>query len=372
VLPLSIASALAMAATGGMRLLVQLFLDSIGATSLVIGLVGSLDALGMLAGSFAWGAMSDRLRRRPLLLAAMGGLALTCAVFVFLPPSSVALPASLLQAFARTGFAAMGMAMISAVSIAGRRGRNLSYLTSASALGFALGGGIMGFVLDAVGFRWSFLVATMLPALGLVSLLFLPHEPPMLPSERQTAWRMALRAGLAPLYVGTMLRQMAIHGTFALIFVYMAAEGIPAGLMGVVAAANMATQTLAMMLFGRLADRIGRRRVFVLGFALSAVVPCVFALADAAWSMALGFVLLGLSFSSLYMGSTAHIGDRIPEARQGTMLGLFESVRGMGGIVGPILAGAIRPAIGFEGMFLVMAAIAALGLIVILVRKGRP
>jgi MFS family permease len=266
----------------------------------------------------------------------------------------------------------MGMAMISAVSIAGRRGRNLSYLTSASALGFALGGGIMGFVLDAVGFRWSFLVATMLPALGLVSLLFLPHEPPMLPSERQTAWRMALRAGLAPLYVGTMLRQMAIHGTFALIFVYMAAEGIPAGLMGVVAAANMATQTLAMMLFGRLADRIGRRRVFVLGFALSAVVPCVFALADAAWSMALGFVLLGLSFSSLYMGSTAHIGDRIPEARQGTMLGLFESVRGMGGIVGPILAGAIRPAIGFEGMFLVMAAIAALGLIVILVRKGRP
>jgi MFS family permease len=219
-----------------MRLLVQLLLNSAGATSLVIGLVGSFEALGMLTGSFAWGALSDRLRRRPLLIVAMGGMTVGCAVLLFLPPPMVVLNATLLQAFARTGFTAMGMAMISAVSIAGRRGRNLSYLTSARALGFALGGGVMGFVLDAVGFRWSFLVATVLPALGLISLLFLPHEPPTLPSERQTAWRIALRAGLAPLYVGTMLRQMGTHGTFALIFVYMAAEGIPAGLMGVVSA----------------------------------------------------------------------------------------------------------------------------------------
>ena len=43
------------------------------------------------------------------------------------------------------------------------------------------------------------------------------------------------------------------------------------------------------------------------------------------------------------------------------MLGLYESSRGLGGLFGPV--------IGFMGMFLVMAAIAALGFMVMVLGK---
>jgi hypothetical protein len=57
----------------------------------------------------------------------------------------------------------------------------------------------------------------------------------------------------------------------------------------------------------------------------------------------------------------APIGDRVPHERRGQMLGLYESSRGLGGLVSPV--------IGFMGMFLVMAAIAALGFMVMMLGK---
>ncbi|UCF10800.1 MAG: MFS transporter, partial [Candidatus Bipolaricaulota bacterium] len=306
--PLSIGSIAIMMAGGVMGLLVQLYLRELGAAPIIISLSTSLGAAGLLIGSVAWGAASDRIHRKPLLFATAAGVAVTVGVLAFLPSAGVVLPVSLLREFVRTGFVAMTMALVSAASVTARRGRNLSYLSASRSLGFGLGAAVGGFVLEALGFRWSYVVLLVLPTTAVLSMVFLPSEPVARLRDRTVAWRLAARAGLTDLYIGTILRQMAIHGTFSLIFVYMANRGISPGLMGLLSSTNMATQTLAMLFFGRLADRIGRRRIFLLGFALSVAVPLAFALASTAWQMALGYVLLGLSFSSLYMGSTAHIG----------------------------------------------------------------
>jgi len=146
-------------------------------------------------------------------------------------------------------------------------------------------------------------------------------------------------SGLADLYLSTVLRQMAIHGTFSLLPIYMAFLGIPATQMGLVIALNTLTQVATLIGFGRLADRIGRRRIFMVGFALSALTPCVFTIARNAGGMAMA------------------------------MLGLYETSRGVGGFVGPLLAGAITPLVGYTGMFLTMAAIAGVGFLVLFVRR---
>ena len=65
----------------------------------------------------------------------------------------------------------------------------------------------------------------------------------------------------------------------------------------------------------------------------------------------------------------APIGDRVPHERQGQILGLYESYRGLGRLFGSVTAGVITPVIGFMGMLLVMAAITALGSMVIMLAK---
>ena len=354
---------------GGLGLIIQLYLKSLGASTFLISLVTTLNSAGLLLGAWLWGTVSDRVKRRPLL----GFLALSLAVLIgllaFLPPVGVVLGSALFRFIFFSGFGAVAIAIISAASQEHRRAKNLSYVSSARALGFAIGNIVAGLALQELGYRNAFALSAMLPLFAFGLLWLLPSENPVVRRERVGAWRAVLSAGVADLFVATMLRQMSTFGTFALLYVYMDSIGIRPGIMGAISASNTATQVLALLFFGWLADRVGRRPIFLLGFSLSVLTPLVFVFAANLGGMVAGYVTLGISFSSMYVGATAHIGDRVPHERHGQMMGLYESSRGLGGLFGPLIAGATVPVLGFTGMFLVMAGIAAIGLVVMLLGR---
>ena len=228
------------------------------------------------------------------------------------------------------------------------------------------GGIIAGLLLGSLGFKWSFIALLFVPVLGLLILLRLPEEEVRSKKVRKSARSWLATASLRRLYLGTVLRQMGNSGAQSLVFVYMANLAISTQSMGAISALNHAVQVIAMLLFGRLADRVGRKAVFITGFGLSCFVPVIFAFSQGGWGMAGGFFTLGIAFSSIYMGSIAHIGDLIPNERQGVMLGMYESSRGLGGFIGPVIAGSTVPLLGFQGMFMAMAGIQAVGFLLVL------
>ncbi len=359
------ASVLFMAmSVGGLGLVVQLYMKSLGASTFLIGLVATFNSIGLLFGAWLWGTVSDHVKRRRLLAFLSLSLAALIGILAFLLPIGAVLGTALFRVLFFSGFGAVAIAIISAASREDRRGKNLSYISSARALGFALGNIAAGMALQWLGFRYAFVLSALLPLIAFGLLWLLPSENPVRPKEKVRAWRAVFSAGVADLSIATMLRQMSTFGTFALLYVYMDSIGISPGVMGAISAANTATQVLALLFFGRLADRVGRRPIFMLGFTLSVATPLVFVLAANLYGMVVGYVTLGFAFSSMYVGATAHIGDRVPHERHGQMMGLYESSRGLGGLFGPLIAGATVPLIGFQGMFLVMAGIAALGLLV--------
>jgi MFS family permease len=370
--PLAGSATLIGGALGALTLFVQLYMKSLGASPVLIGLITSLNAAGVLLGSLLWGAVADRLRRKLLLCVAAACFSAGLLFMALRPGIEAVLVTAFLRLFMYAGFGAVMIAVVSSTSTDAHRAKNVSYVSSARALGVGLGSLSAGFALDSLGFPVSFLLTGLLPALALVFVAGLPAEPSFERTRQRGALHMARAAGLLSLYAATALRQMAILGAFSLLFVYMDTLDIPVWLMGIVGSLNMFTQTVALVAFGRLADRIGRRRVFLLGFALSILTPCMFVILTNAAGMAIGYITLGLSFSSLYIGSAAHIGDRVPLERHGTMLGLYESSRGFGGLFGPLIAGVLVPLVGYAGMFLAMAGIASIGLGILLLGDSRP
>ncbi|MFC2105094.1 MFS transporter [Candidatus Bipolaricaulota bacterium] len=360
------ASTLFVAISLGGGLVVQLYLKSLDTPLFLISLTTSLHGVGMLIGAWLWGTVSDHVKRRRLLAFLTLGMSASIGALVFLPSIGVVLAVSVLRSLMFAGTGVVAIAVISASSLAERRGKNLSYISSARSMGFATGSIVAGLALAAVGYRATFALFAFLPILAFAATWFLPSENPVVHKDRIGAWKAIFSSGLSDLYLATALRQMAIFGTFSLLYVYMESVGIPIHLMGIIAASNTVTQVLAMLFFGWLADRMGRRRIFMLGFFLSILTPLFLVLAVNIVGMIAAYVTLGLSFSALYVGSTAHIGDRVPAHRHGQMLGLYESSRGLGGLFGPVISGAITPLIGFKGLFLVMAGIATLGFLVML------
>lgn len=95
----------------------------------------------------------------------------------------------------------------------------------------------------------------------------------------------------------------------------------------------------ALLLFGRLSDQIGRRRVLLPGVVLSALSAVVFLLAQGVAPLFVGRVLSGLA-AGLFTGTaTAALLDLAPPARRGQAT-LVATLVNMGGLAcGPLLAG---------------------------------
>lgn len=97
----------------------------------------------------------------------------------------------------------------------------------------------------------------------------------------------------------------------------------------------------ALVLFGRLSDEVGRRRVLLPGLALSALSAVVFLLAQGLAPLLLGRLLSGLSAGIFTGTATATLLDLAdPENRaRATLVATLANMGGLG--CGPLLAGAI-------------------------------
>ena len=364
ILLLALLSGLAFAAEGALRMLMQLYLKEAGAVPLVISLNTSVAWLGLSVGTSVWGYLSDRFSRKPMLLIILLAGALTSGLLALFLPPAAALVMVGVRASLISGLIPIAMGLVSGEGSAKGRGRRVSYMGASRALGLALGFVLGGGLLEAIGLRASFLTLAALPLLSTMLLVPFPRsDEHAVVSGRTAGWRCLGPRGLRGLYLGVLLRQTAIVGCLSLIYVYMDDLGVRAGIMGIVTSLGPGMAVLGMLLSGRATDRIGRKRVFVFGFALSLLVPALFAVSGGAAGIAAGYVALGLSFGSLYIGSTAHIGDVMPASRHGEMIGLFEASRGIGGVLGPLVAGSVVAFVGYRGMFLVLLGIAALGLL---------
>jgi EmrB/QacA subfamily drug resistance transporter len=133
-----------------------------------------------------------------------------------------------------------------------------------------------------------------------------------------------------------------------------------------------------LLVFGSLADRIGRRRVLVAGLAVFAGASLVCALAGDAVVLDVGRGIQGIGAAAMFATSLALLAQEFEEGDQrGFAFGVWGAVSGAAIALGPLVGGALVDAIDWEWIFLVNLPIAA-ALIVLTVtrvpesRPGRP
>lgn len=357
-------------------IVLQDYMKTLGASLFEISLIESSFWLGLLLFSPLWGAASDASGRRKVFL--MGSILTAALVFpLFTLTSSPYAVIALRFLFAAlaSAFPPVALAAMSAHSASANRGQRIAPYHVSRGIGFLFGWGGAGIVLDLLGFRLTFYV---LAAVGVVGFLVATRitgiDTPE-PVTLREVWRNARERwvpswqdaalhvrGLPYLYAGIFLRKMGMIGLFSLIVVYAVHElGFSRSLTGLLLALNPVGQLLAIELFSILADRTGRRRVFVLGFLASIPVPLLLIVAGNPLIFGITYLLVGLSFAAILAGTTTFIGDVAPDDRQGEFMGIRKSAQGLAGVIGPLIAGAVATLYGYTAMFLVMAGVMMLG-----------
>lgn len=109
-----------------------------------------------------------------------------------------------------------------------------------------------------------------------------------------------------------------------------------------------------LILFGTLGDRIGRRRVLLLGYGLFGVASGVAALAPTAEILILARALLGVGGAMIMPATLSILRQVFPDRRERALaIGVWSAVAAVGAAVGPLLGGFLLEHFWWGAVFLV-------------------
>ncbi|WP_432561728.1 MFS transporter [Kineococcus sp. SYSU DK003] len=127
--------------------------------------------------------------------------------------------------------------------------------------------------------------------------------------------------------------------------------------------------SVLILVFARLSDVLGRRRLYLAGVAVMTLASVGCALAQGAGSLIVWRVLQGVGAAVVLTNSNALVADAFPVARRAAALGLNVMCASVAGAIGPALGGVLVQLFGWQATFLVNVpfgvAAVALGLAVL-------
>jgi EmrB/QacA subfamily drug resistance transporter len=113
----------------------------------------------------------------------------------------------------------------------------------------------------------------------------------------------------------------------------------------------MLVTTSLMLVFGRLADMFGRRRLYILGLVVFIIGSLACGLAPNIWTLVLCRVVQAIGAASQVSNTTALLADAFPAAALSTGLGINMTIVAGSQLIGPMIGGVIANEAGWRWIF---------------------
>jgi MFS family permease len=343
----------------------------LGASATSLGIIeGVAEAVNSLL-KIVSGWLSDRRpQRRPLVIAgyALSSLARPLIAITTSWPQVLAI-----RALDRTGKGIRGAprdAMLAGHADAASRGRIFGFHRAMDHTGAIVGPVIATvFLFFLPGqYRWLFALTAIPGALAVVTLFRV--EEPLERSERRERPERSERSERLP---------KELYSVLGIIFLFSLGSSADAFLLLRLSDA-LGSATYVPLLWsahhvvkaslstwgGALSDRLGRRSVIAIGWALYAVVYLGFAAATSGAVFIALFLVYGVHFALVEGAEKALVADLTPAHRQGMSFGLYNAVLGAGMLVASVAFGIVYDRFGPAVAFTMGAALSAAAAVLLL------
>ncbi len=154
-------------------------LQALGLGPETLALMEGAFGLGMLLFSTPMGTWSGRIGRKPILFISLAGFIVTNLLLAFVNVPLLFVPIRFVEGMLLSGLIPAAMSMVGDTIPLSKQGRWIGFLTTAQAVGFALGPGIGGFLYQTLGFTSPFLLSAGIAlAASLLAIFMVPETLP--------------------------------------------------------------------------------------------------------------------------------------------------------------------------------------------------
>lgn len=342
-------------ATSASLLFIPNLAEALGASNTQIGIIGAVYGFAVFTSAYLFGRASDVYGRRFFIHLGLGVSSITFLMQVLTDSSFIApfWADPWLLALSR-GLAGLSIGMFPAALTAYvyESKNSLGRLTSFASLGWAIGNFTAGliamywgaFVLSSACLLMAFLISFTMPHVA-GSRLSVPFFP----------WRLMKRNW--QVYLSYFMRHTGASGIWIIYPLYIVSLGGDKFWVGLIYSINTLTQFFLMPYV----ERFKSKSLISVGLALSSTVFFAFTFAQNFYQLISIQVLLGCSWSCLYIGSLLYLMKYNVE--KATCSGILSSLISLAGVFGALLGGVVSDLFGFEYTMYVAAAITAAGFV---------
>ena len=359
--------------------LVPMFLTTtLGAPLAVVGAIEGVAESTASVVRWVSGWLSDRLgQRKPFVVLGYGLAAVAKPLLALAFHWPTVLFARFVDRFGKGLRSAPRDALVAQWTEQGMRGRAFGFHRAVDTAGAVVGplGALALLAILGQNFRLIFLLAFIPAALGMVLLRPVaerapqPRPAPTLVGEPKGG---GLRFGAA--YYAFLIVSLAFAlGNSSDAFLILRSRNLGLGVSEAVLAYVVynASYSLLAMPAGIASDRLGRRNVIGLGFAIFAAVYLGFAVVDAGAYVWLLFPIYGVYMALTEGVGRALVADLVPSERRGSALGLYQGGVGLMALLSSIMAGLLWDHVDASAPFYLGGSTAVLALVLLFVLLPR-
>jgi len=306
-----------------------------------------------------WGHLGDRYGRKPMLVRASLGMAITMSLIGFSANIWQLVGLRLLVGLA-CGYSSGSTILVAVQTPRDRSAWALGVLSSGVMAGNLIGPLVGGILPPLIGIRETFWLAggvIFVAFLGTVFFLREAHHAAARKEKPRGRWSdIPNKSAVFAMLATGMLLMFANMSIEPIITVYVrtlvADESRVTFVAGLVMSAAALGSILSASQLGKLADRVGHSTVIILALTVSALLLIPQALVTAGWQLIALRFLMGLALGGLLPCIAAVVRHNVPDHFAGTILGYSISSQFAGQVLGPLVGGFIGGHVGMRAVFL--------------------
>jgi len=323
-----------------------------------IGFVVSVFGLTKAVTNLGFGALSDRIGRKPVIVlglisSGLGGVMIALAKDFY----GMLLGTALIGLGGGSTFVGIMVSMTEAVP--SRLGLAMGLFELAAYGGSSFGTTLGGYLAAAYGLRQPFLTLMIISAVGALSgFILVPETKGLVKVERTASTRIFERytsgfVRTAPLYIAGFSSKIMDSLIWSFLPLYLTELQMNIGKIAAIMSAFTFSWALLQPLSGHISDKLGRKRIIVIGLTSAAVSTFSFTLTSDFLFLLIFALILGVEAALFYTPLIAMVSDIAPPELEGTLIGSYRFFRDMGYFVGAIMLGAVADNYGLNYAFYV-------------------